>query len=150
MESLADQFLALEPEQRKTVHFVLCEYALQQWNRYAATRKRIRYTESAIGTKQEVDRRLPDEAFEAAKGGLEPKPIENRYLEPITAMQEDDLVFPKHIQFAYYSIYNLFNKYALREPVDDWLIVNQALGSEMNSGKWDARLAGAIESALQP
>ena len=51
-------------------------------------------------------------------------------MEPMIAMREEYLTFPENITFAYYAIYNLFKKYVLKEDVDDWMIVNQALSSE--------------------
>jgi hypothetical protein len=147
MKSLADEFLTLAPEKRRIVHLAVCEHALQVWNLYGNTHKRIQYTESIAGTRQEVDKQLPVDAFEAAKQGVDSENIKNRYVEPIVAMEDDDLVFPDNIQFAYYALYNLFNKYAQGETVDDWLIVNKALSSEDDSKKWDALLTHAIQKA---
>jgi len=53
-----------------------------------------------------------------------------RYKEPIISIQDNDLSFPKNIEYGYYSIYNLFQKYTQAKNVDDWLIVNQALSIE--------------------
>ena len=122
METLADQFLELRPDQRRVVHFALCEYALHKWTRYASAQGRIQYIESVVGTQQEVDIQLPVDALDAAK-------------------KED-------VKFAYYALYNLFRKYAQREVVDDWLIVNQALSSEKDSRKRQVLLASALQEAI--
>ncbi len=150
MKSLADEFLALKPDQRRVVHFVLCEYALHKWNQYASVQGRIRYTESVVGTQQQVDKHLPADALGSARQGTDSGHLGKRYEEPITAMQDDDLIFPENIEFAYYAIYNLFRKYALGKDIDDWLIVNQALSSEEDSEKWDTLVSSAIQRAIKP
>ena len=49
------------------------------------------YGESAACTCQRVDKKLPGDVFEAARGGGDAGAVEERYLEPITAMQDSDL-----------------------------------------------------------
>lgn len=146
MTSLINRFLTLDKEERRTVHFALCEFALQNWSIYAKQQKIIQYRESVVGTYQTLDFQLPQDAFETAKHNLNPRNVKRRYLEPITAMQDDDLSFPGHMEFAYYSIYNLYRKYALEEPVDDWIIVNQALSSEVDPEKWEVLLENTIKN----
>ena len=147
LKSLADIFLDLKPEQRAVAHFALCEQALQIWNAYVSRQGRIQYRESVVGTIQEVDKQLPADAFASAQIGADAFAVANRYQEPISAMQDDDLIFPAQITCAYYALYNLFRKYTQGASVDDWLIVNQAISSEEDSNKWDALLRSAIEKA---
>jgi len=147
MTSLAGEFLALKSNQRRVVHFVLCEYALRKWNQYTSSQDEIRYTESVVGTEQQVDKQLVTDALESARQGADFDHIEARYREPIVSMHDDDLEFPENIEFAYYAIYNLFRKYTLGEDVDDWLIVNQALSSEQDNEKWRSLLSNAIQRA---
>jgi hypothetical protein len=144
MTTLATEFLGLQPAKRRAVHFKLCEYALIQWQQFANIQGQIHYVETVVGTHQEVDKHLPADAFDSANQGIDLKDIQQRYLEPISALQDDDLEFPDHIEFAYYAIYNLFRKYAQDEMVDDWLIVNQAIASEPDNEKWHALLAKAL------
>ena len=146
-KTLADEFLALNPEQRRLIHFSLCEHALEKWNSYAKAHKKIEYQETVAGTLQEVDKQLPSDSLSSAKQGFDSLNVTKRYQEPITAMQDDELVFPENISFAYYAIYNLFQKYAENKTVDDWLIVNQALSSESNSEMWNSLLNNAIQEA---
>ena len=73
--------------------------------------------------------------------------MDERYGEPIAAMQDDDLIFAEHIQYAYHAVYNLFRKYTGREAVDDWLIANQALSSETDAKKREALFGDAIREA---
>lgn len=148
MSTLAHQFLALSPGQKRTVHFVLCKYALGKWLEYVAPRGQVRYIETVCGTKQVVDNNLPKEAFESAQSGRDLGNVDERYGEPIAAMQDDDLAFPEPVKFAYYAIHNLFLKYARHEAIDDWLIVNQAVSSETDESKWESLLEEAITAAI--
>ena len=142
---LANEFFALSPEQRRSVHFTLCEYALGKWNLYAKVQNKIEYVETVTGTRQEVDKQLPLDSFASALQGIDLLNVAERYLEPIVALQDDDLTLPENITFAYYAIYNLFKKYVKKEVVDDWLIVNQALSTEDDSEAWVTLLNDAIQ-----
>jgi len=147
--SLTDKFFALNTEQRRLTHLLLCENALKIWNLYANAHKSIAYMETVAGTHQKVDKQLPVDALASVKQGWDSQNVAQRYLEPITAMQDDDLSFPEHITFAYYAIYNLFIKYVGEENIDDWLIVNQALSSETNDTVWNELLDHAIQRSKQ-
>ena len=148
MPTLAEQFLSLSADQKRTVHLLLCENALQRWLDFAARRGRIRYTESVCGTNHVVDSKLPEDAFRSARAGQDLARVDERYGEPITAMQDFDLEFPGPVEYAYYAVYNLFLKYARNEAVDDWLIVNQALSSEADESKWLSLLSEAMARAM--
>jgi hypothetical protein len=100
------------------------------------------------GTRQKVDAQLPEDAFKCAQNGADLTGVEKRYQEPIAAMQDLDLEFPEQIKFAYYSLYNLFRRYALRKETDDWVIVNQALSAEIDNGKWAQMLNEAIRLSI--
>ena len=143
--TLADEFFALTPEQKRSVHFALCEHALAKWDLYIKTHDQIVYVETVAGTRQEVDKQLPFDSFISAKQGSDSQNIAKRYREPIVAMQDEDLIFPENVTFAYYAIYNLFKKYTGKEFVDDWLIVNQALASEDNGEVWNALFKRTIQ-----
>ena len=147
MSSLREEFMALAPGRRRVVHLSLCEGALDKWTAYARSRGEITYTETVCGTNQTVDAALPTDAFECAKKRRDVANVHGRYREPIVALQDDDLEFPDAIEFAYYSIYNLFRKYTGIEDVDDWLIVNQALSSELEVTRRAPLLAAAIIQA---
>ena len=144
-KSLANEFFALSPEQRRSVHFILCEHALGKWNLYAKAQNKIEYLETVAGTRQEVDKNLPFDSFSSALQGIDLLNIAERYQEPIVALQDDDLTLPENITFAYYAIYNLFKKYVKIEVIDDWLIVNQALSTEDDSEAWVTLLNDAIQ-----
>ena len=130
--ALAAHFTELAPSQKRVVLFDLAAHAVAAWEQYADLNPSLSYIESVVGTRQVVDRRLPIDALQSARLGVDLTHVEQRYLEPIAALQDDDLVLPSHIQFAYYSIYNLFKKYVRGAPIDDWLIVNQAISAELD------------------
>jgi hypothetical protein len=148
MSNLHETFLSLDNNQKRLVHLELCRNALRIWQEYTAQFEKIDYVESIVGTYQIVDKCLPKDAFEAVVRGHDEKKIDWRYAEPISAMQDDDLEFPDHIEFAYYSIYNLFNKYVLGQNIDDWLICNQALSAEIDSIKCEDIFNDAILKSL--
>lgn len=147
MDTLAKQFHDLSADERRNVLLFLGESALRKWREYCSIHRRISYVETVCGTHQSVDTELPADACQAAREGCDSKNVANRYQEPIAAMQDDDLTFPDPVEFAYYALYNLFNKYAVHETVDDWIIVNQALSSEEDESKWGATLEAAIQEA---
>ena len=150
MRELADRFLSLSTDQKRVAHLFLCEHALAKWQAYASSKWWITYADSVVGTKQTVDKLLPLDALRSARAGSDIANVDERYGEPITALQDEDLTFPEAITYAYYSIYNAFNKYAKNKNIDDWVIVNQALSSETEISKWEALLHAAIESSHRP
>ena len=148
MSSLYETFLNLNDEQKRLVHLKLCENALKIWENYVAQFEKIEYDEWICGTHQIVDKSLPKDAFEAVVRGRDERKIDSRYAEPISAMHDEYLEFPAKIEFAYYAIYNLFNKYILCHNIDDWLIANQALSAETDPDSWESLLTDAILKSL--
>ena len=130
LASLRARFDSLIPAQRRVVHDLLAQHALGTWKAYVQEKGRITYVEGVVGTAQEVDPNLPADALAAVRSGAGVASVESRYLEPIAAMQDHDLELWDTAQFAYYAIYNYFNRYATGDAVDDWLLVNQAMSSE--------------------
>jgi hypothetical protein len=145
-KSLTDKCFTFNPEQWRSIHFALCEHALEKWNSYAKTKNKIKYVETVAGTEQEADKQLPSDSFTSAMRGLDLLEVAQRYEEPIIALQDEDLTFPENITFAYYAIYNLFKKYVKKEMVDDWLIANQALSTEDDSEAREILLNDTIQS----
>jgi len=142
----AHLFLQLTPERQKQVHFSLCEEALDVWEVYCKKRPRIRYVDTVVGMRHKVDLRLPYDALRSAQAGTDLADVEERYSEPIVAMQDSDLEFPRTIEFAYYAIYNCFCKYALTEKIDPSLFVKQALSSIDDPTSRAPRLLAAIDA----
>jgi hypothetical protein len=150
MKSLREQFLQLDDDARRQVHFCLCKNALSRWQELAASRRTIRYYESVAGTRQEVDKQLPADAFNSATQTKDIANVKDRYVEPIVALQDEDLEFHEQITFAYYAIYNLFRKYVLNADIDDWLIVNQALAAEQHEDTMAMVLETAMKELIEP
>lgn len=136
-------FLQLGADHRRQVHLSLCEEALPTWIDYVRGKPALRYRDSVVGMRHRVDVELPADALRSARAGVDLADIGNRYLEPIAALQDDDLTFPDPVEFAYYAIYNCFRKYASGDDIPDWLIVNQAL-SVHHHNEVASRLTRAI------
>ena len=122
--------MKLNEDLKRSVQLALCSDALGVWNEYAEQNSPITYIETVVGTELDVSEGLPAEAYKAAVTRSKEDWIRKAYLEPICALQDDDLEFPEHITYAYYAIYNLYCRYSQNESIDDWLIVNQALSAK--------------------
>lgn len=150
MHPAAERFFALDAPHRRLVQIALCRFAVRAWNQYIAGRGPITYVESVAGTVQHVDADLPAAALNAVIEGVDRPDIARRYLEPITAMQDEDLQFPENIRFGYYAVYNLFEKYVQGGRIDDWLIINQALSVEDDERQRETILMQAVHDASDP
>ncbi|GEM30629.1 hypothetical protein NN3_16360 [Nocardia neocaledoniensis NBRC 108232] len=138
-------FFQLGADRRRLVHLALCEDALLTWNDYVqGNPAALRYRDSVVGMGHTVDVELPADALRAARAGVDLTDVDRRYLEPIAALQDDDLTFPDSVELGYYAIYNCFRKYVSGDDIQDWLIVNQAL-SVHPDGEVAARLTRAID-----
>ena len=149
MSPLALAFFALDSQRKRQVHFLLCRHALDVWEAYAQTHSPIIYRDSAVGMSHTVDEALPQNAFASSSVGRDLSSVDERYSEPIVAMQDGDLEFPERVHYAYCAIYNLFCKYALHRHIDDWLIVNQALSSEGSLEMSTSLLRDAVHQAME-
>lgn len=145
---MAEIFAQLEHHRQRQVHLSLCVYALETWMDYVRTHAPIRYADSVVGMRHEVDTDLPVDALRSARAGVDLANVESRYGEPIAAMQDDDLTFPGPVEFAYYAIYNCFRKHVRGDNVGAWLIVNQALSINDNRESWGPRLTEAMEAII--
>ncbi len=146
--NLREAFLNLTGEQKRFVHFQLCENSLGILEKYLDETGRIEYVESVVGTLQVFDPKLPRDAFESAQNGGNLYDTDYRFAEPIAAIQDDDLSFINHIELAFFSIYNLFQKYVLHREIEDWVIVNQALSAETDDEKLAQLLENAIDESI--
>ncbi|MFD6270285.1 hypothetical protein [Nocardia asteroides] len=143
-------FFQLEADSRRLVHLSLCEDALLVWKDYVQGKPAVlRYRDSVVGMPHRVDVELPGDALRAARAGEDVAEIGKRYLEPIAALQDDDLAFPDSVELGYYAIYNCFCKYVRGDDVADWLIVNQAL-SVLPQSEVARRLTRAIDENAAP
>lgn len=144
MPSLLERFHALPTELRKQIQLDLCTRAFHLWLEYCRTRDSLIYVETVCGTQQMIDRLLPEDAIRCVVQHKDALKVRERYREPICALQDCDLELPDDVELAYYSIYNLFRKYVLGDPIDDWLIVNQSLSAHGKS----ADVSKILESVI--
>jgi len=124
-----EQFLSLDGARKRAACIRLCERALRVWESNFPEDRQVSYRESIAGSTQTLDCRLPREALAAVRAEVDTARIGHRYLEPIAALQNDDLVLPEVARFAYYAIYNAFQRYVGEKKLDEWTTVNQALAS---------------------
>lgn len=143
--NLEEEFISLNRVQKRKIHFELCRNALSVLENYFKENPEIGYVESIVGTFQQFDINLPADAYAAAFTGKDFLGVTKRYLEPMTAFQDDETGLPTNIEIAYYAIYNLFEKYAVSREIDDLLIVRQALRAEELEEKRERLLRNAIE-----
>ena len=129
MHKAAELFLALDGAKKRAACIQLCERALRIWESNFPDGCRVAYQESVAGSTQILDCGLPREALAAVRSGTDAAGIGQRYLEPIAALQDDDLVLPEAAHFAYYAVYNAFELYVWERKIDEWTIMNQALAS---------------------
>ncbi|MFE3028796.1 hypothetical protein, partial [Nocardia tengchongensis] len=138
------RFSQLGADHRRLVHLSLCEEALPTWIDYVqGKRARLRYRDSVVGIRHHVDVELPTDALRSAHAGTDLADIGGRYLEPISALQDDDLTFPDPVEFAYYAIYNCFRKYACGDDIP----VDRGLSDTLNAAvvqAFPASQAGAV------
>lgn len=142
MHPAAKRYFELSLQQQRQVQFALCEQALLVWESVCSDE--IQYRESVAGTIQKLDLALPREALLATKSGAAAPEIESRYLEPLAALQDEDLALPPKAEFAFYAIRNLFVSAVLKREVDAWLVPNQAL-----SAIGEEHAISALERALE-
>jgi hypothetical protein len=132
---------ALPEKQRIMALYTGCVKALATWESYIEG-KNIIYHDTIVGIKHEVENTLPREALKLVKkyilelgnGFLVEltEDIKHRYAEPVCALQDDDLEFPDVIEYAYYSIYNLFS--LVFDPIftiTEHLIISQFISAQV-------------------
>jgi hypothetical protein len=147
LPDLRAAFEGLDSSRRRAVQLALCRHALGVWEAYLRRYGPIEYVDSVVGLYHCVDSVLPRDAMASVEAGVDRTGVAHRYLEPIAALQDDDLELPGHIELAYYAIYNLYRRTIEGAPIDDWLIVNQALAAEEDPALWRVLLADGLRVA---
>jgi len=97
----------------------MIEIGLPLWTNYAQGNK-LEYTEHVIGTHQTIEVDILSRALEVAKKEIGNKSlidnfIKNKslrkildeFLEPKTAIHDDDFILPKEVELIFHSTYNL-------------------------------------------
>lgn len=144
---LRDTFAKLSEVRQREVHLALCGQSLLIWQEYISAGCSLAYVDSVVGMRHTIDDNLPSDAMESVRRGTDVANVNERYKEPIVAMHDGDLNFPDHVEFAYYSIYNCFQKYVAGADINSWLIVNQALSCSKEQDEWVLRLSRAMTAA---
>jgi hypothetical protein len=129
MHPVASKYFRLSEDKQMLVQIELCDRANEAWGNYTKERGPVSYRESVTGTMQAVDVTLPSDAIEAVKNRTDAKSVSRRYLEPVAAMQDQDLSWSDEMDLAYYAIYNLYRFHIAGTLSDSWIIVNQALSA---------------------
>jgi hypothetical protein len=127
MDPIEKRYFDLTPDSKKLVQIELCLRVYQLWLDYLYEKSMFEYKKTVTDTTQIIDYRLPKSAIEAVTSGKDILNIAERYQEPITALQDDDLVFSDGMEMAYYSIYNLYQYHIACKLNDSWIVVKQAL-----------------------
>lgn len=146
LPDLRAAFEGLDGSRRRAVQLALCRHALRAWEAYARRHGPLEYVDSVVGLYHCVDSALPRDALASVEAGADRAGVAQRYLEPVAALQDDDLELPGQIELAYYAIYNLYRRAVEGAAIDDWLIVNQALSAEEDPALWRVLLADALQA----
>lgn len=147
LPDLRATFDALDRSNRRMVQLALCRHALGVWEAYLRRHGPVEYVDSVVGLYHCVDSALPRDAMSSVEAGVDRADVSHRYLEPVAALQDDDLELPGHIELAFYAIYNLYRRAVEGAAIDDWLLVNQALAAEENPATWRTLLTEALWAA---
>lgn len=127
MDPIKKRYFDLTPDRKKLVQIELCLKVYNLWLEYLYEKSIFEYKRTVTGTTQIIDYYLPKNAIEAVISGKDILNISERYQEPITALQDDDLVFTDGMKMAYYSIYYLYQYHITCKLNDSWIVVEQAL-----------------------
>jgi hypothetical protein len=146
LPDLRAAFEELDGSRRRAVQLALCRHALGVWEAHLRRYGPFEYVDSVVGMYHCLDSALPRAALASAEAGEDRADVAHRYLEPVAALQDDDLELPGHIELAYYAIYNLYRSAVEGAAIDDWLIVNQALAVEEDAAMWRRLLADALRA----
>lgn len=111
-EDILAELRALPRQRCVELLCAMCHELLPIWEQYAAEQGEIVYYESIVGTRQVVDLALPRRALAEVDARLSGELVEGGFtggdfVEPLTAMQDDDLDFGGAAQAAWGAIENL-------------------------------------------
>jgi len=132
MKDYYNDFMVLDADTKKKLHIKACQFSLHIWEKFAQQGKNLSYLDSVVSMRHTIDNNIPKRALKAVKMKQSNHEISKNYREPIVALQDMDWQPPERIEFAYYSIYNLYQKYCQGIDVDDWLIINQCIAAQSN------------------
>jgi len=133
-EEISDgaRLAALGPERRIDALVVACEPALVAWTTYVL-RARPAYVDSVVGLRHVVDPDLPARALDEVRARHDEPDVRATVLawvEPVVALQDQDLVLPERYEYAFYAIYNLHRLVFEPNPeITPALVLSQAISA---------------------
>lgn len=139
-KEIYQHFLQLEPKQQLIALYAGGQLALGVWQDYIKEEGEIVYIDSVAAMQHIVDSDLPVRALELIRQKTLLLPMQadaeqdiwDEYTEPIVALQDDDLEFPTAVEYAYYTIYNLFSYcFIPKRQVTLELLVNQIISCQL-------------------
>jgi hypothetical protein len=101
-EELEKEIDRRDSTQARAAAWLALEEAVIVWERHASELK-LKYRDSVVGMKHEIDARLPRRTLEGKESRDD---LRNEWLEPITALQDDDWELPEPARDAFYAAYN--------------------------------------------
>lgn len=140
-------FEKLEPRQKQIANRILCNGALQCWERFCLENPVASGEDPETGEPFLLEVTLLQQALADGETGADRHGIAERLQGLIDALETEQMILPQPVTFACYAIYNYFRKYGAGEVVDDWLIANQAISSETDETAWVPLLLNAIWDA---
>jgi hypothetical protein len=115
---LKEYCTSLAKDKRLELALRLCDKAHPIWENYYITGN-LSYRDTTVGELHKVEKNLLNDAL-----------IE-KFLEPITAIQDDDWILPYPVERTFYAIYNLIKGFKQEEnefgELLHYLSVNQAV-----------------------
>lgn len=155
MHPVTERYFALPADQQIAVQLRLCSQALRVWDEHFSLLPPQMFQLDAQAMPQALDPRLPRQAFETtmalmAAGGrdealqAQAADVAGRFQAPMQALQAQQLRLPTSVEFAFHALRNLLASLGRQEPIDPWLIINQAL-SALGPSYAVALLSNAID-----
>jgi hypothetical protein len=127
MHPAAQQYSSMSSEQQKAVQLRLCERALEIWEQMMP--EPVVYKNKLEGKLHFLEVGLLREAILSVKLGKDHYKIQERFIKPMSDLQDGSIVIPENAKSAYFAIRNLFAAHILLDNTDPWLVLNQALAA---------------------
>jgi hypothetical protein len=135
---LKEYCYSLESGELLTLALRLCDKAYPIWSDYCKT-SNLTYRDTVVGMSHTIEERLLSDALslshplQTATGSFskEQAILMEEFLEPITALEDDDWLLPRPVERVFFAVYNLLYGFKEKKNSFDELIhylsVNQAV-----------------------
>lgn len=126
------RFMELPRPRRLRALARLCRTALAEWQRVMTTP--VDYVDSVVGMEHHLDLGLPARALaevddQLAGTTVDPTATLRAFMEPNSALQDDDLRLPPSAELAFYAIYNLHGLVFHASASSETVVLKQALNA---------------------